>query len=117
MNIFTQLLKANEEVSRAAHVAILFMSIAPVTTAASAYYRGLLTAAHETRARMFSIGVSVGALFIVLNLGLWLKWPAIETACYANLLAFVAETIYLSLAWRKIAASGSFTLSPSAVSE
>ncbi|MCE9558136.1 MAG: hypothetical protein K8R88_04225 [Armatimonadetes bacterium] len=112
MIIFTQVLNAKEEVARAAHVAILYMSIAPIATATSAYYRGLLTAAHETRARMFSIGVSVGALFLVLNLGLWLNWPAIETACYSNLLAFVAETGYLYLAWRKLSTSGSLTFDP-----
>lgn len=96
---FMRVLSARPEIAGAAHVGFLAASLTPLLGAVMAFYRGVLTRAHLTSARLKAILVSLGCLAVGLWIGVRVQAPGVLAAALALTTALVAEYLTLLSAW------------------
>lgn len=99
---FSKGYQAEANVAASASLAFALCMALPIVSAWLSYCRAALTAKHDTTSRFWAIIVDVVVLFVMLELGLWLKWPGVVNASVAVTASLVAELSYLALCWKKL---------------
>lgn len=98
---FARVLKAEPQLLDSAHIAFLLCALLPLIGALQSYVRGMLTAYHLTRSRLWAIAVGLTSLLGVLQVGVWARWPGVVTAAVALSFSLLAELCVLVLAWNR----------------
>lgn len=98
--MFTKVLGATPDISRAAHIAFLAGGLLPFIGGCQSYVRGMLTAYHLTVSRLNAVAISVGVLVGGLAIGVHLQANGLVTSGVAYTVALTAELAFLAYAWR-----------------
>ncbi len=108
--LFSQLIEAKPPITEVAHSCYLLSAAVPFVDAAQAYVRGVLTAHHLTVSRLVAVLGMLVVLIGVLVIGVTFRWSGPVLGATAVTSALLAELAVLSLAWRKVRASGQHLL-------
>lgn len=95
-------LGAKPELIPLAKMAFLLSLAFPILGAAASALRGFLTAARETKSRLWAIGAYISTMAMVIIVGVSSGQPGIITVCLALLAAQAAELISLAMSWRRV---------------
>lgn len=100
--LFVGVLGTEPIISRAAHIAFFACTLLPVISAGMSFYRGRLTAGHQTLSRLSAIGVGTAVLIASLSLGVSMRWPGVWVAAIGLTLSALCELCVLAIAARKL---------------
>lgn len=99
---FVWVLGAEPQVAAAAHLGVWLCAPLPWLVAAQSHLRGLLTSAHQTRARLWSAVAGLVGLGVGLAVGIGAGWPGVAAAATALIVSMASEWIALASAWRRV---------------
>lgn len=98
------ILGAKPELIPLAKMAFLLSLAFPILGAAASALRGFLTAARNTKSRLWAIGAYILTMGVFLLGGVSVGLPGIVTVCLALLAAQAAELASLAISWRRVQA-------------
>jgi len=98
---FRSVLRADAAVSSMAHVAVLVGAATPFLGAVQSYLRGMLTAHHQTAARLWSILAGMSSLIAMLMAGLAAGWMGVVNASVAMTVSMTVELVVLAAFWAR----------------
>lgn len=108
--VFESLLQTTPRVAKAAGWGLGVLAFVPLLRAVSNLYRGFLTAAGITVARLAATAVGSSALVGLLALGVALGWSGTQAAVVAVLGSTAAEMVVLAVLWGRNRESALATL-------
>lgn len=97
---FANILRTESNLLAPAHLAFIFGAFLPLMGAWQCFYRGMLTAHHQTPARLWAIIVGTLTLVTILELTIQFKLAGISSAALAMNLGMAVELLTLGLFWR-----------------
>jgi Na+-driven multidrug efflux pump len=103
--LFRSVLRAPPETAELAHAIFLTYLLVPVLNALQSYVRGVLTAAHQTSARLWSMWAGMVAMFLSLGFALWVQMPGILVGAFGLTFALAVELACLAWFWSRHAAT------------
>lgn len=96
---FEHVLDVKPNLLDGAHLAFMLSTPLPLIGALQSYLRGMLTANHLTKSRLWAIVAGLCTLVGSLQLGVALQWSGVVTAAVAMSTSLAAELVVLSWAW------------------